>query len=106
LLLSPEYNADGTPGFKHTRVRAWHLGAEGSLTQALSWRILLSTVESFGRPYQPTLKKMTGAFFVADFNYTFPGKWILSVSLAADRGSLPGNHTGCSVSVTKRGLIR
>jgi hypothetical protein len=106
LLISPEYNADGTLGFKHTRVRAWHLGAEGALTRALSWHILLSTVESFGRPYKPTLKKITGAFFLTDFSYAFAGDWTLSVALAADRGALTGNHTGCSVSVVKRGLIR
>jgi hypothetical protein len=106
LLISPEYNADGTPGFKHTRIRAWHLGAEGSLTREFSCRILLSTVESFGRPYRPTLKKMTGTFFLTDFSYAFPKDWKLSVSLAVDRGSLLGNHAGCGVSVTKRGMIR
>ncbi|MDR2139142.1 MAG: capsule assembly Wzi family protein [Tannerella sp.] len=106
LLISPEYNADGTLGFKQTRVRAWHLGAEGSLSRAFSWRILCSRVESFGRPYKPTLKKMTGAFFLTDFSYTFPKAWMLSVSLAVDRGSLTGNHAGCSVSIAKRGLIR
>ncbi|MDR2041567.1 MAG: capsule assembly Wzi family protein [Tannerella sp.] len=106
LLVSPEYNADRTPGFKHTRVRAWHLGAEGSLTQALSWRILCSGVESFGRPYKPTLKRLTGGFFLADFSYAFPRDWSLSVALAADCGSLLGNPAGCSLSVTKRGLIR
>jgi hypothetical protein len=106
LLVSPEYNADRTLGFKHTRVRGWHLGAEGSLTQALSWRILLSTVESFGRPYKPTLKKLTDTFFLTDFSYAFPRDWSVSVALAADRGALLGNHTGCSVSVVKRGLLR
>ncbi|MDR2764771.1 MAG: capsule assembly Wzi family protein [Tannerella sp.] len=106
LLVSPEYNTDGTPGFKHTRIRAWHLGAEGALTPALSYRILLSSIESFGRPYRPTLKKMTGTFFLADFSYAFPKDWTLSVALAVDRGSLPGNHTGCSISVAKQGLIR
>jgi hypothetical protein len=106
LFVSPEYNADGTPGFKHTRIRAWHLGAEGNLGAAFSYRLLCSTIESFGRPYRPTLKKLTDTSFLAELSHTLPTAWKFSVSLAADRGSLLGNQSGCSLSVVKWGFIR
>ncbi|MDR3268975.1 MAG: capsule assembly Wzi family protein [Tannerella sp.] len=106
FLISPEYNADGSAGFKHSRIRAWHLGTEGNLTEALSYRLLASTIESFGTPYAPTLKKLTNSSFTTDLHYLFRNSWIFSASLAADRGSLLGNHIGFSLSVVKRGLIR
>jgi hypothetical protein len=106
FLLSPEYNADGSPGFLHTRVRAWHLGVEGEPTKALSYRILLSALESFGTPYLPALKKLTTASVCVDMSYHFRHAWTCSVSLATDRGSLLGNRVGFGVSITKKGLIR
>jgi hypothetical protein len=106
LLISPEYNADGSLGFKHSRMKAWHLGAEGALTKALSYRLLVSTVESFGTPYAPTLKKLTSASFATDFHYRFHDSWVFSASVAADRGSLLGDHVGFGLSVAKRGFIR
>ncbi|MDR0845005.1 MAG: capsule assembly Wzi family protein [Tannerella sp.] len=106
LLLSPEYNTNGTPGFNHTRIRAWHLGTEGNLTEALSYRLMVSAIESFGKPYAPTPKKLTDISFTMDFRYLFRNSWSLSASLAADRGSLLDNQSGFSVSIAKWGWIR
>ena len=31
FLISPEYNKNGLLGFRHNRVRAWHLGISGQV---------------------------------------------------------------------------
>ncbi|MDR3268301.1 MAG: capsule assembly Wzi family protein [Tannerella sp.] len=106
LLISPEYNTDGSLGFKHSRMYAWHLGTEGVLTNVVSYRLLVSAMESFGTPYVPTPAKRSDVSFTTDFHYRFRDSWLFSASFAADRGSLLGNHVGFGVSVAKRGLIR
>jgi hypothetical protein len=106
LLLSPEYNTDGSIGFKHNRVRAWHLGAEGNIAKDFSYRLRVSTMESFGIPYMPTLKKLANTSFTLDFHYLLRNSWMLSASLAADRGTLLGDRFGFGLSVAKWGIIR
>ncbi|MDR0845413.1 MAG: capsule assembly Wzi family protein [Tannerella sp.] len=106
LLFSPEYNANGSLGFKHNRIRAWHLGAEGHVAADLSYRLLLSTMESYGTAYAPTLKKLTNASFTTDFSYHFHNSWIFTASIAGDWGSTFGNHLGCGISVTKWGILK
>ena len=103
LILSPAYNKNGKLGFMHTRVQAWHLGAEGTISRNLSWRLLLSTMESFGIPYFPTLQKLTSTSFKTDFTYSHRD-WTFAATVAADKGSLLGDHWGLGLSVAKRGI--
>jgi hypothetical protein len=103
FLLSPEYNRDGKLGFKHTRIQAWYLGAEGDITPNLSWRLRLSAMESFGTPYAPPLKKLTATSFITNFSYCRKD-WTFTSSIAADHGPLLGNHWGFSISVAKQGI--
>lgn len=106
LLLSPEYNANGELGFRHNRIRAWHLGAEGNVSNRITYRILLSNMESYGTAYKPTLKKLTSTSFTTDLHYHLRDSWKFSASIAADMGELLGDHVGFSLSVTKQGLLR
>ncbi|MDR0347929.1 MAG: capsule assembly Wzi family protein [Tannerella sp.] len=106
LLISPEYNSNGDLGFKHNRIRAWHIGASGRILKQLNYRILLSDIKSFGTAYKPTLKKRTSMSFTTDFTYNLNDSWIFSASMAADNGSLLGDHFGFSLSVAKRGFLR
>jgi len=103
FLLSPEYNPNGQLGFKHNRVQAWYLGAEGMINRSLSWRLRVSTMESFGTPYAPTLHKPSATSFCTDFSYSHKD-WTFSTSIAADNGSLFGNHWGVGLSVAKQGF--
>ena len=103
FLLSPEYNNDGKLEFKHNRVKAWYLGVEGEINCFLSWRLRLSTMESLGTHYAPTLKKLTASSFITDFSYCNKD-WTLSTSIAADHGNLLGNHWGVSISIAKQGI--
>lgn len=115
LLISPEYNTNGVLGFRHNRVRAWHLGIEGEVSGNVAYRVKASSVESFGTPYAPTLRKLTLFSIATDWRYTYrsrcakkehetPG-WEFGVAAGMDCGSLLGNHWGISFSVTKSGVI-
>lgn len=105
LLTSPEYNTKGKLGFKHNRVRAWHMGANGKISKNLDYRVLLSNIQSFGTAYEPSLKKLTSTSFTTDIMYHYE-TWTFSASVAADYGSLLGDHLGASLSITKRGFLR
>lgn len=106
LLISPEYNKKGELGFRHNRIRAWHIGAGGNITNQLSYRLMLSDMESFGTAYKPTLKKLRNTSFTTDIHYHLHETWKFSASVAADAGSLLGDHIGFSLSVAKRGFLR
>jgi len=103
FLLSPEYNNDGKLGFKHSRVQAWYLGAEGEISRNLSWRFRLSAMESLGTPYAPVINKLTATSFITAFSYCHKD-WTFTSSIAADHGPLLGNHFGFSISVAKQGI--
>ncbi|MDR1601289.1 MAG: capsule assembly Wzi family protein [Tannerella sp.] len=105
LLFSPEYNADGRLGFRHNRVTAWHLGAEGYLADNFSYRLLCSESESFGTPYEPLLKKLRTLSAAASLVCHCRNAWSFSITVAADRGDLTGDHAGVGISVTKRGKL-
>jgi len=104
FLLSPEYNGNGKLGINHNRVQALYLGVEGEINPNLSWRLRMSTMESRGTPYAPTLKKLNATSFITDFSYCRKD-WIFTSSIAADHGSLLGNHWGFSLSVAKQGIL-
>jgi len=106
LLISPEYNTKGELGFKHNRIRAWHIGASGKISKQLNYRLLVSDIKSFGTAYKPTLKKLSNTSFTTDIIYNLNDFWIFSTSIGADSGSLLGDHWGFSLSITKRGLLR
>ena len=103
FLISPEYNKNGQLGFRHNRIQAWYLGAEGVICRNFSWRLRLSNMESLGTPYAPTLKKLTATSFITDISY-YRKDWTISTSIAADNGPLLANHWGFSISVARQGI--
>lgn len=113
LLISPTYNADGAPGFRHNRIRAWHFGAEGGIAGPWTWRTRLSTIRSFGTPYAPTLKPLNNTSVRIDVCYALPDRhasrpsgWEFTATLAADRGDLLGNHNGFGLTISRSGILK
>lgn len=106
LLISPEYNTNGKLGFRHNRVRAWHMGASGNISNRMTYRFMLSNTKSFGTAKEPTLKKLTSTSFTTDLHYHLNDSWKFSASVAADMGNLLGDHWGACLSVTKCGILR
>jgi hypothetical protein len=105
FFISPEYNQNGKLGFRHNRLTAWYISSEGSLNDHLSWQFRLSRLESLGTAYAPTLQKLTSTSFKTDLAYSHRD-WTVTASIAADHGSLLGNHWGFGLAIAKQGLVK
>ncbi|GHT27314.1 hypothetical protein FACS189432_03570 [Bacteroidia bacterium] len=108
LLTSPEYNGDGTVHFKNNRLKSIHLGVEGKIAPALSYRTLFTGMYAWGTMNTPFLKKKNNFSALLECNYE-PQKWKdwkMGFQLAFDKGSLYGDNFGCSLKVSKSGIIR
>ena len=108
LVPSPEYNENGSLGFKNNRVRDWHFGAEGAISSQVSYRVLVTVMNSWGRHATPFLSKKRGASGLLDISYQHPrlSGWEFTGSLAADAGSMFGDNFGFSLKVAKRGILK
>ena len=107
LLTSPEYNDDGSPRFKNSRIKAFHGGVNGNLLKNFSYRITGTLMYGYGTNSVPFLKRENGVSGLIDLNYCLPqGKgWEVGIKFAIDRGSLYGNNTGALLRIAKRGTI-
>jgi hypothetical protein len=107
LLPSPEYNADGSLGFKNTRVHDWHFGLMGDLSSQARYRLLLTFMNTWGTHYQPFLEKKTGTSALLEIVYRHPRLrgWLFTGSLALDTGTIFGKNAGIGISVAKRGIL-
>lgn len=109
LLPSPEYNEDGSLGFKNTRIQDFHFGLTGKISPQLSYRFLMTVMNGWGNHYSPFLKKKSGASLLVDMAYTHPklSDWSFSSSISGDTGDIVGDKSfGFSLGVCKRGLIK
>ncbi|MDH6305580.1 hypothetical protein M2463_001877 [Parabacteroides sp. PH5-13] len=108
LLLSPEYNGDGNVNFKSNRIIAYHLGAEGFITSALQYRLLMSAGKSWGRYSLPYTSVRKGIATQLEMTYT-PPQWSgfdLKLAVGYDNGSFFGEDTfGGAITITKKGLL-
>jgi Cu2+-exporting ATPase len=107
LLTSPEYNNDGSLEFKNNRLKAVHLGMNGNLAPDLSYRLLLTQMQAWGRMNAPFSKKQNNLSSLLECSYE-PAKWRgwkIGVQLAFDTGDLYGNNFGGTVKVSKAGTF-
>ncbi len=103
FIMSPIYNPDGFPGFACTRTCGFHLGAEGSLSSSLDWRMLVSFQHGLGGydvPYYPA-RDNTSAMAELDWNVgrLLPGLRI-GGKVAFDAGKLRGNNFGVMAGIS------
>lgn len=108
LILSPEYNTDQELGFKNTRVRDWHFAAEGWISPFVSYRLLLTIMNSWGTHSRPFLNKERGAAGLVDITYRHPrlSGWEFTGSIAADAGAMLSKNAGFGIRITKRGILK
>lgn len=108
LITSPEYNEDGSLGFKNNRVTAYHFGAEGSLSDYVDYRVLFSVMDSWGTHSNPFIDNKQGLSGLLEIKYCHPKLqgWEFKGSLAADARSLYGKNVGFGLSVAKRGILK
>lgn len=108
LTPSPEYNEDGTVGFKNNRIKDWHIGAEGDINSLVSYRLLFTVMNSWGLHSRPFLEKQTGTSSLIDITYRHPGLpgWQFTGTMAADTGTMFDKGIGFSLGVRKTGILK
>jgi hypothetical protein len=108
LLPSPEYNLDGSLGFRNTRVHSLHFGLSGSLSKQVGYRLLFTSMETWGSHSRPYLDKKTGMSGLCEVAYQpacLKG-WTFTGMLAADRGDfLNKKGIGGGIIISKRGIV-
>lgn len=102
FLLSPLYNLDGYPAFACTRTRGFHIGAEGSVSTVVDWRMLVSYQHGLGGYDVPYYPARDNTSVMAEINYDalrlLPGLKVCG-KMAFDAGKLRGNNFGVLIGV-------
>ncbi len=107
LLTGTIYNQDGYLKFKHTRVRALHIAAEGSISKEIKYKVRYSNNMTLGTPYVPRKKtKNNAANIEVNFRPSRLKGWSFNGALGLDRGELYGNNLGIMISIYKTGIIK
>ncbi len=97
-------------GFPYNRVKAYHIGFSGTLTQKLNYRLKLTHSDTWGTPFSPTLNILSNnsAFFEIIYrpyrgmnNSNIWKGVMLTTSLAVDRGDIYGDNFGWQFKVRK-----
>ncbi|MCH5327792.1 MAG: hypothetical protein J1E02_02130 [Coprobacter sp.] len=107
FITSPGYNTDGYLGFKNSRSRAFHVGADGYIVPELTYRVLVGHQRGWGNPYVPFTHISHEFSTLIDFDYR-PKKWQgwkFNLSGAFDKGTLFGDNWGIQFGVRKEGTL-
>ena len=104
LLASPVYNADGRTEFSDNRVKAWHLGVSGEITDRVSYLVKGSYREGWGTYDVPLPAKHHS--FDAMLKGTYSrGPWLFGASYAFDKGNIYGDCSSFNFNVAYHGKI-
>lgn len=105
FLLGPQYNRDGKNEIKGCRVKAQHLGLEGTPAEEWGWRLLFSYARNWGSYVDPfdEVKKQFSSLAEVTYLPVWSKGWSISLSLGMDRGDYPGNSTGGMLTVRWKG---
>jgi hypothetical protein len=104
LVRSPEYDRQKRqPGFNNNRIVAYHAGVSGCISSRLAYRLLATTMETYGTPARPLLSVEKDISFALRLSYCHPRLkgWQFNCELAHDKGAVFGNSTGIGLSVSK-----
>lgn len=108
FFISPIYNSNHQIIMPHTRIRAHHLGLRGEPSAQLTWRVLLSYMQSWGT-YDAPLRRVEDNFScLAEIKY-HPAKlkgWEGSLSFGMDAGSMLGHSYGAMITISKTGWFK
>lgn len=104
LITSPVYNKDGFMDYRDNRVKAWHMGISGEITERLTYRVKGSYREGWGT-YSAPLKDRHHSFdAMMQATYT-RGGWHCSAAYALDRGNIYGNGQTINLKIGYHGKI-
>ncbi len=105
FLRSPIYNLDGYPAYVCNRVRGFHVGLEGNISNALNYRLMASYRKGWGSGLMPIATPLEDTSLSLDACYKIERVPGLSVSaqVALDNGSMYGDNFGCLMKLSYSG---
>lgn len=104
LITSPIYNKDGYLGFRDNRVKAWHLGVNGEITNRLAYLAKGSYREGRGT-YKSPLPVKHHSFDVMLQGIYNSGPWQFAAAYAFDIGNIYGNCSTFNLKIGFHGKI-
>lgn len=104
LLTSPVYNANGYTGVIDNRVKAWHLGVCGELSDRISYIAKGSYREGWGTYDLPLSRKHYSFDAMLGGTYT-TGPWQFGASYAFDKGNIYGDCSSFNFNIRYHGKI-
>lgn len=107
LAISPLYNKNHIMTLFNTRFIVNHLGLEGSPTEDLSYRFLLTFSRNWGTYYRPLKEIMNNYSGLVEVSYYPPQikGWFAKAAIAWDKGVLLGNNFGGMISIGFQGYF-
>ena len=104
LLVSPIYNKDGFADFRDNRIKAWHIGINGDITDRLSYLVKGSYREGWGTYANPLPHKHHSFDAMLQGIYTI-GNWQFSGAYAFDKGNIYGDCNTFNIKIGYHGKI-
>lgn len=104
LITSPIYNLDGNTSFVDNRIKAWHLGVNGEITDRLSYLVKCSYREGWGTYAMPLPKKHHSLDAMLQGQYA-AGPWQISAAYAFDKGNVYGDCSTFNFKISYHGKI-
>ena len=104
LIPSPIYNKDGYLAYHDNRIKAWHLGIHGEITDRLSYLVKGSYREGWGTYLVPLAEKHHSFDAMLQGMYTL-GPWNFSAAYAFDKGNIYGDCSTFNFKISFHGKI-
>ena len=104
LIVSPIYNKDGYSAFRYNRVKAWHVGVNGEVTDRLSYLVKGSYRETLGTYNLPVYPKRHSFDAMLQGIYAV-GPWNFSAAYAFDLGNIYGDISTFNFKISYHGKI-
>ena len=104
LITSPIYNKNGLTTFSDNRVKAWHMGISGEVTNHLSYLAKGSYREGWGTYDFPLAQKHYSFDAMFQGIYT-TGPWQFSAAYAFDKGNIYGDCSTFNLKIGYHGKL-
>ena len=104
LITSPIYNKDGYTRYRNNRIKAWHLGVNGEITDHLSYLVKGSYREGWGTYQIPLAVKHHSLDAMVQGIY-HTGPWQFSAAYAFDKGNIYGDCSTFNIKIGYHGKI-
>jgi len=104
LITSPIYNKDGYLEYRDNRVKAWHIGVHGEITDNLSYLVKGSYREGWGTYLEPLPVKHHSFDAMLQGIYHL-GPWQFSAAYAFDKGNIYGDCSTFNIKIGFHGKI-